>query len=99
MTIVFVGGLLLILTLILQSKEAIRDFLKTNDLRIGLILLNFWIISAGLVIVPNFAQLFGALGYNADQSTIGIALLIVLAFVKGSSSEKKPEPPADPIPN
>lgn len=81
MTLVFVASLVLYATLFLPNSE-IRAFFENNAARLGLILGNFWIISAGLVTVPQFASLFGAFGFNAEQSPFGIALVITLAFLK-----------------
>src|SRR5688572_26011058 len=80
MTIVFISGMLLWLTLIIRNE--IKEFLVLNRLRLALVFANFWILSAGLVLVPNFALVFGGFGFNADQSTAGIAVLIMLAFMK-----------------
>lgn len=95
MTITFVAMFLLYFTLIFKGD--VPTFLYKNRLRFLMMLVNFWVLSGGLVAVPGFAQIFGGLGYNADMSTVGIAMLIVLAFIK-TTDGATPLPPTDPIP-
>lgn len=85
MMIVFLVGLLLYTISILVGRSETIVWYKANGLRIALCLILFWLISAGLVIVPNFAGILGALGVNADQSTAAIALAIVGMLIKGKT--------------
>lgn len=89
MTIVFAIGLGVWSIKVMRSKTDTIAWFEANMLRIAISLGLFWIISAGLVIVPNIASMLGAFGFNADQSAAGIALVIVGFFLK---NEAEPEP-------
>ncbi len=92
MTIVFAIGLGIWTVKVMQSKTDTIAWYNANGLRIGISLLLFWVISAGLVLVPNIAQILGAFGFNADQSAAGIAIVIVGFFLK---NEAKPQQPIE----
>jgi 3-hydroxy-3-methylglutaryl CoA synthase len=72
------------------SKTDTADWYATNALRLSIGFVLLWLISAGLVIVPNIAMVLGAFGFNADQSAAGIALVIVAFFFKpGAATEEE----------
>lgn len=87
MTIVFLIGLALYTIKVLASKTATAVWYSENGLRIAISLGLFWLISAGLVIVPNFAAILGSWGFNADQSSAGIAIVIVGFLIKTTATE------------
>jgi len=90
MTIVFAIGLGVWTIKVSRSKTDTIAWYDANVLRIGISLVLFWVISAGLVIVPNIASMLGAFGFNADQSAAGIALVIVGFFLKNDASPQQP---------
>lgn len=95
MTIVLLAGLGLWTLKVKMSPTDTANWYKANALSIGISFGVCWLISAGLVVVPNFAQVLGGLGFNADQSTAGIALVIAGFLIGGSvdpGSAKKAEP-------
>ena len=89
MTITFVVGILLYTIRVKMSQTETVVWYKTNALQLAESLVAFWVISAGLVMVANFAKILGAIGFNADQSAAGIALVIVGFLIMGSSDLKK----------
>lgn len=90
MTLVFVAGLLLFTTLVMKN-EHVAPFYYDNRLRLTLIFANFWVIAAGLVTVPQFSSIFGSLGFNAEQSPVGIAIVVILAFLRVKTPTETPE--------
>ena len=86
MTITFLIGLGLYTVRILVSQVETMIWYRANALRIGVCLGLFWLISAGLVLVPNIASILGAFGFNADQSAAGIALVVVGLIVGGTGT-------------
>jgi hypothetical protein len=84
MTITFAIGLGLFTIKVLASKTDTLVWYQANGLRIFIALVLFWVISSGLVLVPNIAQILGAFGFNADQSAAGIALVIVGFLIGGT---------------
>lgn len=94
-SLIFNYGLQMTLTFAIGlALYSIRVHLKTTDTvewyrgqahRIVISLVLFWLLSAGLVVVPNLAQILGAFGFNADQSAAGIAIVIVGFLIGGSS--------------
>lgn len=96
MTLVFIIGLGAWTVKVMQSKTDTMAWYQANGVRILISLVLFWVISAGLVLVPNIAQILGAFGFNADQSAAGIALVIVSFFL--NSEADRPAKPIDPIP-
>lgn len=92
MTITFVAGIMLWTLRIAASKTDTIDWYRANGLRLVIAFFNFWVIAAGLVVVPNFAEFLGSLGLNADRSTVGIAFFIILLFIK---TEAKPDHPLE----
>lgn len=97
MTIVFAIGLGLYSIKVQVSRVAVTDWYRANALRLGMSLGLFWVISAGLVLVPNIALIFGAFGFNADQSPAGIALVIVGFLIGGTGGDKTPDADPNPI--
>jgi succinate-acetate transporter protein len=97
MTITFLIclGLWTVKVNMLRTKTA--EWYQANLLSISISFGLFWVISAGLVIVPNIAMLSEHIGFNADQSAAGIALVIVGFLIGGSFDPGKRDPP-DPIP-
>jgi hypothetical protein len=89
MTIVFLVGLGLYTVSVLRTKAEMVLWYQINGLRIAICLILFWLIGSGMVVVPNFAQILGAFGFNADQSTAGIALVIVGLVIKGKGDTTK----------
>lgn len=89
MTITYIIGVLAYLVKVMQSRTDTWTWVRNNVWRLFISLALMWIISIGLVIVPNLAQLFGSLGFNADQGTVGIAVM-VLGFLIKSVDEVKP---------
>jgi hypothetical protein len=85
MTITFAIGLGLYTIKVQVSRTAISDWYQANMIRLAIALVLFWVISAGLVVVPNIATILGAFGFNADQSAAGIALVIVGFLITGST--------------
>lgn len=98
MTITFLIGLGAYTVKVMMSKTETAEWYQANGLRILVSFGLFWVIAAGLVVVPNIALILGAFGFNADQSAAGIALVIVSFLIGGSGDGVKPLPPADPIP-
>ncbi len=86
MTITFLIGLGLYTIKILASQIETAIWYRANALRLAVCLGLFWIISSGLVLVPNIAGILGAFGFNADQSAAGIALVIVGLVVGGTGT-------------
>ena len=84
MTITFLIGLGLYTVKVNLSKTETAEWYKANMVSIIVSFGLFWVISAGLVIVPNIAMILGAFGFNADQSAAGIALVIVGFLIGGS---------------
>lgn len=82
MTITFAIGLGIYTVKVMSSRVDTTTWYAANGLRILVSLVLFWVISAGLVVVPNIAQILGAFGFNADQSAAGIALVIVGFLIK-----------------
>jgi hypothetical protein len=91
MTITFLIGLGLYTIKVLVSKVDTLVWYRANGLRIAIAMVLFWVISAGLVLVPNIAGILGAFGFNADQSAAGIALVIV-GFLIGGQTLSPPAP-------
>ncbi len=85
MTITFLIGLGLYTVKVLASKVDTAIWYQANGLRIAICLFLFWVISAGMVLVPNIASMLGAFGFAADQSAAGIALVVVGFLIGGSS--------------
>lgn len=92
MTITFLIGLGVWTIKVMQSKTDTIAWYNANFLRILISFVLFWVISAGLVIVPNIALILGSVGFNADQSAAGIALVIVGFLLK---SDAKPQQPLE----
>lgn len=92
MTITFLIGLGLYTIKVLVSKVDTLIWYQANALRIGIALFLFWVISAGLVLVPNIASILGAFGFNADQSAAGIALVVVGFLIGGTTQNPTPLP-------
>lgn len=90
MTITFLIGLGLYTVRILASRVETLVWYRANSLRIFISLVLFWVISAGLVLVPNIAGILGAFGFNADQSAAGIALVIVASLITGKPVDQEP---------
>ncbi len=84
MTLVLSIGLLLWTLKVKMSPTNTRAWYKANGQSILISLGLCWLISAALVIVPNFAQVLGGLGFNADASTAGIALVVVGFLIGGA---------------
>jgi hypothetical protein len=84
MMIVLLAGLGLWTLKVKMSPTDTIAWYRSNALSIGISFGVCWLISAGLVVVPNFAQVLGGLGFNADQSTAGIALVIAGFLIGGS---------------
>lgn len=82
MLIVFMVGLVLYTVSVLRTKEDMAMWYQANAMRVLLSIGLFGLIGAGLVIVPNFASILGSLGFNADQSAAGIALVVVGMLIK-----------------
>jgi hypothetical protein len=89
MTITFAVGILLYSIRILRSKENTSLWYMEHFLQLSESLIVFWVISAGLVMVPNFAKILGALGFNADQSAAGIALVVLGFLITGAEKDLK----------
>jgi hypothetical protein len=85
MTLVLLIGLGLWTLKVKMSPVDTRAWYRSNGQSILISLGMCWLISAALVIVPNFAQVLGGLGFNADVSTTGIALVIVGFLIGGAS--------------
>lgn len=85
MTITFAIGIGLYTIKVMASRVDTQVWYAANLFRILISLGLFWLISAGLVVVPNIAQILGAFGFNADQSAAGIALVIVGFLIKTES--------------
>lgn len=98
MTITFLIGLGLYTVKVLVSKTDTFVWYQTQGLRITICFVLFWVISSGLVLVPNIAQILGAFGFNADQSAAGIAIVII-GFLIGGDQKWNAAKPVDPIPN
>lgn len=86
MTITYFIGTFAYLAKVMQSRTDTWTWIKSNLYRLLVSLVLMWLISFGLVIVPNLAQLFGSLGFNADQGTVGIAVM-VLGFIIKTTDE------------
>jgi hypothetical protein len=84
MTITFLICLGLWTVKVNMSRTKTAEWYKANALSIAISFGLFWVISAGLVIVPNIAMVLGAIGFNADQSAAGIALVIVGFLIGGA---------------
>lgn len=97
MTITFAIGLGVYTVRVMASKTDTANWYQANGLRIGIALALFWVISAGLVIVPNIAEILGSFGFNADKSAAGIAFVII-GFLIGGESKPVPTRPVDPVP-
>jgi hypothetical protein len=89
MTITFLVGLGLYTIKVAMSKTETIAWYRANVLGVAISLVLFWLISAGLVIVPSFANLLGAFGFNADVSPAGIALVVVGFLIGGSVNGKR----------
>lgn len=88
MTLTYFIGTCAYLAKVMQSKTDTMSWVRGNLYRLTISLALMWLISFGLVIVPNLAGLFGSLGFNADQSTVGIAAM-VLGFIIKTTDEVK----------
>lgn len=84
MTITFLICLGLWTVKVNMSRTKTAEWYKANLQSIIISVALFWLISAGLVIVPNIAMVLGAIGFNADQSAAGIALVIVGFLIGGA---------------
>lgn len=73
-----------------MSRTDTIAWYKTNGLSIGIAIGLCWLVSSGLVIVPGFATILGGFGFNADQSTAGIALVIIGFLINGSADPVRP---------
>lgn len=74
---------------VLRTTDVMSAWYRTNGVRLAICVVLFWVISAGLVIVPNIATILGSLGFAADQSAAGIALALA-GFIltgRGDSTE------------
>lgn len=88
MTLTFAIGLALYSIRVHLSTADTASWYKSQAHRIVIALVLFWLLSAGLVVVPNLAQILGAFGFNADQSAAGIAIVVVGFLIGGSSLPK-----------
>jgi hypothetical protein len=75
----------------MQSRTDTWTWVRSNVWRLFISLSLMWIISLGLVVVPNLAQLFGSLGFNADQGTVGIAVMVLGFIIKGTGEVRNQE--------
>lgn len=86
MTVTFLVGLGLYTLKVSVSRVQITDWYRAQLHRIVISLVVFWLISTALVIVPNFAQILGSFGFNADASAAGIALVVVGFLIGGQTT-------------
>jgi hypothetical protein len=86
MTLVVLIGLALWTLKVKMSPVDTRAWYRANGQSVFIALCLCWMISAALVVVPNFAQVLGGFGFNADASTTGIALVVV-GFLVGGATE------------
>jgi hypothetical protein len=91
MTVTYIIGVLAYLTKVMQSRTDTWTWVRSNVWRLFISLSLMWIISLGLVVVPNLAQLFGSLGFNADQGTVGIAVMVLGFIIKGTGEVRNQE--------
>lgn len=88
MTITFLIGIGAYTVKVHLSPQSLAEWFRANAVRLAVSFALFWVISAGLVIVPNIASILGAFGFNADQSAAGIALVIVGLLVGGRPTDE-----------
>jgi hypothetical protein len=86
MTLTYLIGVFAYLVKVYQSRVDTMTWFKGNVFRLLISLVLMWLISFGLVVVPNLAQLFGSLGFNADQGTVGIAAMVLGFIIKSTDS-------------
>lgn len=89
MTVTYLIGIGVYLVKVMQSRTDTWTWVKNNGWRLLISFGLLWSISVGLVIVPNLAQLFGALGFNADQGTVGIAAMVLSFLIKNVDEVRK----------
>jgi hypothetical protein len=106
MTLVFLVAIGIYTISTLRNLTLIRAWYGSNGFRFIIALVLFWIISAAIVVVPNFADVLGNLGFNFDQGTAGVGLIIAGLLIKNENAPGEPlrmqlvePPPPDPIPD
>jgi hypothetical protein len=70
----------------LKTSVATSTWLMTNWLRFAVGLVVIAAISALIVVSPNASALFGALGFNADQSPIALGLSVAGLLIGSTSA-------------
>jgi hypothetical protein len=96
MTLTYFIGTCAYLAKVMQSRTDTWTWVRVNLYRLIISLALMWLISFGLVIVPNLAQLFGSLGFNADQGTVGIAVMVLGFIIKTTDEIANRGPGASP---
>jgi len=91
MTLTFAIVLGIYTVRVLVSPTHVTTWYRTNAARIAASVATFWLIAAGLVVVPNIAEILGSFGFNADQSAAGIALAISGYLLSTTPGPAKPE--------
>jgi hypothetical protein len=70
---------------VLASRVETKAWYYENSLRLGITVALFAIVSFNLVAIPNFADMLGSIGLNAERSTVAIAVLITSWTVKNTT--------------
>jgi hypothetical protein len=92
MTVVVAIGLGVYTIKVLASRVKTQDWYQENALRITISIALCWLIGAALVVVPNVSTIFGAFGFNADQSPAAIAIVIVGFLIKNTTEVASDNP-------
>lgn len=74
---------------------------KSNSLRLTLLFLTVWTLSATLVVSPEISEMLGGWGFNAERSPAALAFalfgIFIAATAKPAAVPSAP-PPVDPVP-